>query len=347
MIERYLNDLESRIDPEVEERLLAEWKTFTEGGFKGDIFAPRRSRQIPAGVEWPTVSVNRAQTDLDAMALQQYGWCSGQLARGEGGLMTVRANYGTAIVPTMFGAELFVMDDALATLQTAKPLGAGAMEAFADRGIPDMEAGLGSAVLAAGRRFAEIASQYPKIRRYVHIYHPDMQGPMDLCEMIWGSGLFVDLVERPELVHRVLRLLTDAYAEFMRAWRAAAGASDRDWAAHWRLMHAGQIMLRTDSGMNLSPEMYGEFIRPYDQELLNGLGGGAVHFCGRGSHFIAQACGMAHMHAICMSQPHLNDMETIYRHTVDRGIKLLGFNRKTAEDALAAGRSLRGCVHCW
>ena len=26
-----------------------------------------------------------------------------------------------------------------------------------------------------------------------------------------------------------------------------------------------------------------------------------------------------------MSQPHLNDMETIYQNTVDRGIPLLGF----------------------
>ena len=52
------------------------------------------------------------------------------------------------------------------------------------------------------------------------------------------------------------------------------------------------------------------------------------------------------MYAINASQPHLNEMESVYRNTVDKGIKLLGFDRQAAEDALAAGRDLHGCVHC-
>ena len=118
-------------------------------------------------------------------------------------------------------------------------------------------------------------------------------------------------------------------------------------ATHWSMMHKGKIMIRTDSGMNLSPEIYDEFIRPYDQRLLNEFGGGAVHFCGRGSHYIASTCSMGRMYAIAMSQPHLNEMETIYRNTIDKGIKLLGFDKQHAKDALAAGREMNGCVHCW
>ena len=176
-----LEDLESRIDPEVEDTLQAEWEAFTDGRFTGDIFSPRRAAKSAAVVDWPSVSVNRAQADLDAMVLQQYGGCSRALKDGAGALMNVRANYGTAIMPSLFGAELFVMDEDLNTLQTSKPLGAEAMAGVVESGIPDLHGGLGSTVLAAGKRFAEIASQYPKIGRYVHIYHPDMQGPMDLC----------------------------------------------------------------------------------------------------------------------------------------------------------------------
>jgi len=279
-VEAYLEELENRIDPAVEDRLLAEWEAFTEGRFEGDIFSPKRVNQVEAGIEWPQVSVNRAQNDLDAMVLQQYGACFDQLASGVGSLMTVRANYGTAIMPSLFGAELFVMDEELNTLQTSKPLGAGAMEDLAEKGGPDMRAGLGASVLDAGQRFVQISAEYPKIGKYIHMYHPDMQGPMDLCEMLWGSEMFVDL------------------------------------------------------------------IRPYDQRLLDELGGGAVHFCGRGSHYIASTCGMDWIHAIQLSQPHLNEMETIYRNTVDKGIKLLGFSSEHAQEALAAGRRLHGCVHC-
>jgi len=347
MIEQYLDDLENRINPEVEDRLLTEWEAFTEGNFSGDVFSPKRTAPSTPGVEWPEVSVNRAQVDLDAMVLQQYGACSDQLARGDGGLMMVRANYGTGIMPTLFRAELFVMDESFNTLQTSKPLGAEAMQGLVEHGIPDMQAGLGAAVLAAGKRSAEIATQYPKIGKYVHIYHPDMQGPMDLCEMLWGSEIFLDLIDKPALVHRVLDLLTDTYLRFMRVWDDVVGSNGKDWAAHWSMMHAGKIMIRTDSGMNLSQEMYEEFIRPYDQRLFNELGGGAVHFCGRGSHYIASACGMDLMYAINLSQPHLNEMETIYQNTVDKGIKLLGFSKEYADETLAAGRKLHGCVHCW
>ena len=49
---------------------------------------------------------------------------------------------------------------------------------------------------------------------------------------------------------------------------------------------------------------------------------------------------------IQLSQPHLNDLETIYANTVDRGIPLLSYPRAAAEAALAAGRDLRGRVHC-
>ena len=38
--------------------------------------------------------------------------------------------------------------------------------------------------------------------------------------------------------------------------------------------------------MNLSPDMFMEFIFPYNQRLFDIFGGGGDHFCGRGDHFI-------------------------------------------------------------
>ncbi|MGI5868986.1 MAG: hypothetical protein ACOX9C_06060 [Kiritimatiellia bacterium] len=347
MIDRCLEDLERQIVPEVEDRLEADWLAFTEGRFEGAIFSPSRARPCPGALEWPAVSVNQAQADLDAMALQQYGACASQLASGRGGMLCVRANYGTGIMPALFGAEIFVMDESTQTLQTTLPLGAAAMEDFVAKGVPALETSLGANVFAAGRRFAEIARRYPKIGRYVHIYHPDLQGPMDVCEMLWGSDMFLDLIDRPERVHQVLALVTETHLRFMTAWNDLVGVADNDWATHWGLMHGGKIMIRTDSGVNLSPDMYDTFVRPYDERLLVALGGGAVHFCGRGSHYIASACAMPGLRAVNLSQPHLNDMEAVFRATVDQGIKIVGLDRDAAEAAIRSGRDLLGCVHCW
>ena len=99
--------------------------------------------------------------------------------------------------------------------------------------------------------------------------------------------------------------------------------------------------------MNFSPEMFDTFIRPYDARLLAEFGGGAIHFCGRGDHYIESASTMPGLTAIQLSQPPYNDMEQIYRNTVDKGIALLGLDRRAAEATLAAGRDLRGRVHCW
>ena len=73
---------------------------------------------------------------------------------------------------------------------------------------------------------------------------------------------------------------------------------------------------------------------PYDGELLAKYGG-AEHFCGRGDHYIGKLCSLPGLYGVQMSQPHLNDMEIIYKNTVDRGIKLLVFKRDVAEKDIA------------
>ncbi|MHC4788947.1 MAG: uroporphyrinogen decarboxylase family protein [Planctomycetota bacterium] len=343
---RCLEDLEQRIDPDQEGRLLGDWIDFCRGRCPDEVFSPRRARSAPPCVEWPAISVNAAIDDYDAMALQQFGECSRRLAGDGGLLLNVRCNYGTGIMPSLFGAEPFVMDERLNTLPTARPLGSGeAMRKLLDGGMPELTSGLGARTLEMGERFAEIAGAHPKIGRFVHVYHPDLQGPMDVVELLWGSSFFYALHDEPALVRELLEMATATYIAFMRAWERVVPFRD-GCQAHWGFLHEGRIMLRDDSAMNLSPEMYEEFIRPYDQELLDEFRGGAIHFCGRGDHFIESISQVRGLKAVHMSQPGWNDMEVILRHTAEKGIKLLGLKTEAAEAARRAGLPLRGQVHC-
>jgi hypothetical protein len=344
-LEACLEDLEARIDPAEEERLFQAWIDFTQDRFAGELFAPKRDRRSTPIVDWPTVSVNEAIRDYDTMALQQYGQCSRALAEGSGSLMCVRANYGTSIVPLLFGVEPFVLDDELDTLPTSWPLNdVGTIEHLVDSGVPRLRGGYSHHVLEMGRRYQAIAERYPKIGRYVHIYHPDFQGPLDICEVVWGSSMFYALIDRPALVEAFLEIVTETYVLFMQAWMNIAPFKPSA-NAHWGMLHGGNIMLRDDSAMNLSPAMFDRFVRPYDQRLLTEFGGGAIHFCGRGDHYMPCMGEMDDLHAIHMSQPAYNDMEAIFASTVDRGIKLIGLTREAAELALASGRALHSQVH--
>jgi hypothetical protein len=393
MIEKYLQDLEQRIDPQVEESLFGQWRAFADGQCTEGIFAPQRPQLSLPSIEWPHVLVNDALEDCEAMALQQLELCSKALAEGSGALLAVRCNYGTAILPSLFGGELFLMERDIDTLPACRPLdgGAEAVKRVLGQGVPDLEAGLGVRTLRMGRYFQQLFRDYPRLSKHLHIYHPDLQGPMNVCEMLWSSSLYVDLYDKPDLVRDFLSLITETYIRFMRRWEEVvpvcsvpARASEEvsslkcevssetghasglptsnltldtseetpcgvttNYAVHWSMLHRGRIMIRDDAATNLSPAMYEDFVRPCDQRLLDELGGGGIHFCGRGDHLLAKLGQLSGLHAVNTTQPVLNNVETIFANTIDRQINLLGFEREIADQALQRGRPLHGRVHCW
>ena len=347
-LDKYLQDLEDRIDEEVEDELFASWKEFTDNRFQGEVFVPARRKAAPPKVVWPKVLINDAFEDYDLMALAEFAGCSQTLENAAGSIMMVRSDYGTSILPSLFGVRLFIMERDLDTLPTSVPLhDLDAIRRLIDRGVPDLHQSLGARTFEMGKRFAAIKERYPRIGKYVQVYHPDLQGAMDVCEVIWGSRLFADVIEYPDLVKSFLDLVCGTYIAFLREWHGIVPAPMDGYGFHWGLFHKGRIMLRTDSAMNFSPKMFDEFIRPYEQRLLDAFGGGGIHFCGRGDHYIESMSAMRGISSVAMSQPHLNDMEVICRNTVDKGIKLVSFDSDWAAGALASGRKLRGQVQCW
>lgn len=346
-LRRCLEDLEARIDPQVEDELLEQWMAFAEGRFEGDLFSPSRGNTPPPTVDWPRPSINQALEDYDLMALQQYGLCSQVLAGGSGAILNVRSNYGSSIMPMLFGVEPFIMDDEFDCLPTSLPFNdIASIERLLESGVPDPNGGFGERVFEMGRRFMAIAAEYPKIGKYIFVYHPDTQGPMDICEVVWGSSMFYSLYDRPDLVKALLELATEAYIRFMRAWIEIAPFREGG-NAHWGFYHKGNIMIRDDSAMNLSPDMFDEFIKPYDQRLLDTFGGGAIHFCGKGDHYMPNLSKMNDVFAVHMSQPEYNDMEVMFHNTVDRGINMLGLKPEVGEAAVAQGRNLHGRVQAY
>lgn len=345
---RYLDDLESRIIPAQEDRLWNQWKSFLDGGCTKGIFYPCRPQRLPSRLPWPDVGINETLADCDKMLYQHVRNCSLILEQGSGRMMGVRCNYGTGILPSVFGARLFMMDDEMNTLPTSWPLDGGqdTIRRLLDAGVPDLTAGFGASVFEMAQRYVDAMREYPLIRAYVAVYHPDLQGPMDVCELLWGSNLFLDVTDEPELVTDFLGLITDTYIAFMEEWNRIVPRTDREYSVHWDLLHKGTIMLRDDSAMNFSPEMFREFILPFNKRILDHFGGGAMHYCGKGDHFVPIAAEMDTLHSVNLSQPEYNDMDTIYAHTVDKDITVLKLDCATAEAAIRAGRDLRGMVHC-
>lgn len=340
----FLEDLDSRMNQEHEACLHDQWVTFLEGKCPAEIFHPGRQPAPASRVEWPSISVNETMDDIERMVLSQLKASSDLISSTSGNLPCARGNYGVGIMPCLFGAGLFMMPCEMNEKPNSLPIGPDGIRALLDKGIPDLRGGLGGRVLDMGARWVEQLAPYPKLKAWIPLYHPDMQGPMDICELLWGSGIFYELVDQPGLVHQALKLITETYIAFMREWWKIAPPNPV-YNSHWGLLHKGNIMLRDDSAMNLGPEMYREFIFPYNQQCLRSLGGGALHACGRVDHWASIASELEGLTAFNFSQPQLNDMEVVYQTTIDRGIPLLKLDPAEIARATTQGRRLHGLVH--
>jgi hypothetical protein len=350
MITRYLDDLEKHLDETEEQGLYCRWKDFYEGKITEDIFVTERIHKSPSCVKWPEIMINEAirENGCEKMLVRELKTVADALENGTGAIGCIRANYGTGILPSVFGAGIFYMDDSANTLPTSIPIeGKDKIAEIVARGVPHAKTGLMKKVFEFAAYFREATKSYPKIRKYIHLYHPDFQGPMDVVELLWGSPLFLDVYDSPEMVKNLLALVTDTYIYFMQQWNRVVLPFDRNYSAHWSMLIRGQITLRNDSAMNFSPEMYDEFIRPHDQKIFDAFGGGMIHFCGRGSHYIQRMTGMRNLFAVNLSQPQLNDMDIIYANTIEKDIRIVGFNYDVAKEAQKNGRRFHGKVHCW
>ena len=345
MLEKYLEDLESRIDADQENKLIGYWRKFLHNEIKEELFIPKREYTAQPTIEFPDILGNKAMKDMDLMMIRELKGCSKLLTNNEGSLLNVRANYSVGILPSMFGADIFYSDDKLNMMPITKKVSPEQISKILQKGIPDLNSGLIPNVFEFGHYFNELIADYPKVKKYIHHYHPDFQGPLDVVELLWGTELFTDVLLEPQKVKDLLELVTDTYIMLMKKWYKEFPSYYEDMAVHWGLMMPGHVMIRDDSATNFSPDLVKELVLPYNQRILNEFNGGSIHFCGNGTHFIEDFSNMENMWGIQLSQPDYNDMETIFKYTVDKKIKLLGLRQDGIEQAIQQKRPLKGQIH--
>ena len=232
LLNRYMEDIESRIQPE-EQSIWAAWMEFAQGACKSSPFVPPARTPRPSAIEWMPIAINDAIENEESMLLSQLSFLNEQLRTANGLPLHIRANYGVGNLPSMFGAERFLMPPETNTLPNVRPLpgGLAAIEKLVEAPLPAPTAGNGRAIAAIGQKFMALRAQYPKFARYVIIDHPDLQGPMDVCELLVGSGLFYALYDEPALIHALLAKITAQYQRAMEFWLSIVPNAPEDMPA--------------------------------------------------------------------------------------------------------------------
>jgi len=113
----------------------------------------------------------------------------------------------------------------------------------------------------------------------------DTQSPIDTATLIWQTDMFLLAChDEPETVHRVLDMVTDVIIEFSLAQLEAIGANPARPGHSACLSRARGRMtgigLSDDLATVVSPQIYEQFSRPYNERIAVALGGVVIHSCG-------------------------------------------------------------------
>lgn len=285
--QRCLERLEAIIDPAHLTRVRQLWR---------DCQSYRSISHLPLIVfcdapDWPQYSMDEIQSDMEKMLVSELEHVYVTCLLKDDTLPTIRANYGTGILPSLFGCEIMSFDHG--ALPAALPLhDTDRIRAYVSDGVPELRGGLGGRVLDTVAFYREALQPYPNIREWVNIDLADTQGPMDAAEIIWGSEIFLAMYEEPELVHAFIGLVTDTISAFTRAHQTIDGVPFSPAPNP-----VGRVCVREDASVMLSGRMYDTFCKPYTQRLLDEYSG-SIHWCGDGKSWWRSLIQMRNLAAV-------------------------------------------------
>lgn len=172
-------------------------------------------------------------------------------------------NYGPALVPSLFGAELIAPDNDVEAIENTgywiKPLFASMEEAAAFR--PE---DLGSSILM-DKLVKQI--EYYRKNAPADIEIPVMMcGPFSTAELLRGPDIYMDMFDYPEETLAFMETCARATVYCMKQCREIAGCPPIETGAPTSFgMYYPGLRFGDDSVINLSPDMLKEFVLPaYD-----------------------------------------------------------------------------------
>lgn len=271
--------------------------------------------------------------DMEKMMVNQLLVPCGAAQIKDHTLPMIRANYGVGTLPSLFGLNCRIVNNNLPWVDHVGTL--EEIKRIIEHGIPDMRAGLGARVFDTHNYYNEQLAKYPKCQALIPVYHPDLQGPFDIAHLIWGSDIYYALYDEPDVVHELMELVTLTYIQFMKEIKKTINDEENGFNFHWGTLYKGSILIRDDSPVNISKEMYEEFVKPYDQKILDAFGPGSIHFCGRADQWVFSMMECRGLEALNFGQPPklkfgFDFLEKIYGKAKEKKIALVDYNMDKA-----------------
>ncbi len=269
----------------------------------------------------------------------------GLLLKDDSPLM-IRNNHGTIQMASLLGGRWEVPENDFPWIKRFDSQ--ERIREIADSKAPiDLRGGILPPSFRTLEFYAEKLRKYPVCQEAIQIALPDLQGPLDTAEQLWGSDIYLAVSEESDLFNRLLARITDAMLTVAAEFRKhATDRLDPFAIAQHEYMVPGRLLVRNDSAIMLSPGTYRELVLPHDARLLHGVGGGSIHFCGNGRQLVTPMLEIPDLRGLDITQPELNNIREIYRQCREHRVAVTGLT--TPREDLVSGKAAAdyptGCV---
>ena len=234
---------------------------------------------------------------------------------------TIRANFGTVVIASLFGANVEQIGDNPPWVRHDGDSDIS-LEAAGNRDPLDFSKGWCPRVVEMCQFYESVLAGYPELKRIIKVVLPDLQGPFDNLELVVGSELFAELCINEDLVSKALEALATAQIGFARHLEPYVSDTSDSFSHQHATTIKGRILLRDDSVIMMSPEMYRSVVAPHDERVLRELGGGGVHSCGKADAHLPAFLDLPSIRCLDLGQPELNDIDGLYPQLKQRRIPL-------------------------
>jgi len=180
------------------------------------------------GLDWPTFDYCDIYESPEKMLISELaGVYMGCLLKDDR-LFTIRANLGIGVIPSLFGCNILLPQPN--QKPWAEPIIKNDFKKaqnLIENDVPDITCELGKKAIDTAKFYRTTLADYPKLSQAVHINLPDTQGPFDLAHILWGSEIYYALMDAPDLVHAVLKLVTQTYIDYSKHYLSVAGDEEK------------------------------------------------------------------------------------------------------------------------
>lgn len=245
---------------------------------------------------------------------------------------SVRANFGTVVIASLFGGLVEQRENNPPWIRHFETL--DEFKTIFEKDPVDFSQGICPQIIARYQFYHEVLADYPNLQKCIKIVLPDLQGPLDSLELLRGSEIYTDFIIDPEMIENGLKLMAEAQVGFANHLRPFTTDGPVGFSHQHAVAVKGNILIRNDSAIMVSPEMYTTQVAPFDEFVLNKLGGGGVHSCGKIDFNVPEIFNLESIKCFDFGQSYLNNVESIYPLARERKIPLLRF-RPTREELIS------------